>query len=122
MIVTTTKKERTRKRHKRTRIKVFGTGQRPRLVLYKSNKHLYAQIINDAEACTLVSCSTLQKGIKKEVQKTWTKEASKKIGEMIARNAIDKGIKEVVFDRGGNKYHGKVLAFAESVRKGGLKF
>ena len=122
MITKTSKKERTRKRHFRIRTKVVGTKEKPRLVIYKSNKHLYAQLIDDTEACTLLASSTLQSTLKKELKKTWTKESAKKIGEMIAKNALDKGIKKVVFDRGGNRYHGKVIAFAEGARAGGLEF
>ena len=122
MITKTSKKERTRKRHFRIRTKVSGTKEKPRLVIYKSNKHLYAQLIDDIEAQTMLSSSTLQPDLKKELKKTWTKESAKKIGEMIAKNALTKGIKKVVFDRGGNRYHGKIIAFAEGARAGGLEF
>ena len=122
MIKQTLKKTRTRKRHQRIRNKIWGTKARPRLSIYKSNKHIYAQLIDDVEAKTLLSCSTVQPSLKTKVKSTWTKEAAKVIGEMIAKNAMDKGIKSVVFDRGGNRYHGKILAFAEAVRANGLKF
>ena len=122
MITKTSKKERTRKRHFRIRTKVSGTKEKPRLVIYKSNKHLYAQLIDDIEAQTMLSSSTLQPDLKKELKKTWTKESAKKVGEMIAKNALTKGIKKVVFDRGGNRYHGKIMAFAEGARAGGLEF
>ena len=122
MITKTSKKEKPRKRHYRIRNKVSGTKERPRLSIYKSNKYIYAQLIDDIESRTLAFCSTLQPQIKKELKSTCTKEAAKKLGEIIAKDAIVKGIKKVVFDRGGNQYHGKVLAFAESARAGGLEF
>ena len=122
MITKTTKKERTRKRHYRIRNKVVGTQGKPRLSIYKSNKHIYAQIIDDVKSHTLLSCSTLLPSLKKELKNTWTKEAAKKIGELIAKEALQKGIKKVVFDRGGNRYHGKVLAFSEGARSSGLEF
>ena len=122
MINQAVKKERTRKRHQRIRNKILGTKERPRLCIYKSNKHIYAQLIDDVEAKTLLSCSTLQPSLKTKVKSTWTKEAAKVIGELIAKGALDKGIKNVVFDRGGNRYHGKVMAFADGARTIGLKF
>ena len=122
MIKQTLKKERTRKRHQRIRNKIVGTKERPRLCIYKSNKHIYAQLVDDVEAKTLLSCSTVQPSLKTKIKSTWTKEAAKTIGEIIAKGATDKGIKSVIFDRGGNKYHGKVMAFADGARGAGLKF
>ena len=122
MIKQTSKKERTRKRHQRIRNKILGTKERPRLCMYKSNKHIYAQLIDDVEAKTLLSCSTVQPSLKTKIKSTWTKEAAKMIGEIVAKGAVDKGIKSVVFDRGGNRYHGKIMAFAEGARSSGLKF
>ena len=122
MITKTSKKERTQKRHFRLRTKIVGTKERPRLAIYKSNKHIYAQLIDDVKAHTLLSCSTLTSELKKDLKKTWTKETAKKVGEMVAKNALSKGIKEVVFDCGGNRFHGKILAFAEGARANGLKF
>lgn len=122
MIKKTSKKERIKKRHRRIRKSILGTTTVPRLSFCKSNKHVYVQLIDDVKACTLASCSTLQPVLKKELKSTWTKEAAKKVGELIAKDALSKGIKEVVFDRGGNRYHGKVVSFAESARAGGLKF
>ena len=122
MIKQTLKKERTRKRHRRIRNKILGTKERPRLCIYKSNKHIYAQLVDDVAAKTLLSCSTVQPSLKTKIKSTWTKEAAKTIGEIIAKSAADKGIKSVVFDRGGNKYHGKVMAFASGAREAGLKF
>lgn len=122
MITKTSKKERTRKRHFRIRKKISGTKELPRLSFYKSNKHVYAQLIDDIGAHTLVFCSTVQPDLKKDLKATWTKEAAKKVGELIAKSALSKGIKKVVFDRGGNRYHGKVLAFASGAREAGLDF
>ena len=122
MIIKKSKKESTRKRHRRIRIKLSGTKDRPRLSVYKSNKHLYAQLVDDISAHTLISCSTLEPDLKKTLKATWTIDAAKKIGEVVATKAKEKGIKSVLFDRGGNKYHGKILAFAQAARAGGLKF
>ena len=122
MIKQTLKKERTRKRHQRIRNKIWGTKECPRLCVYKSNKHIYAQLIDDIEAKTLLSCSTIQPSLKTKIKSTWTKEAAKMIGETVAKTAMDKGIKNVVFDRGGNRYHGKIMAFADGARSAGLKF
>src|SRR3989338_8296480 len=122
MIIKKSKKESTRKRHRRIRIKLSGTKDRPRLSVYKSNKHLYAQLVDDISAHTLISCSTLEPDLKKTLKATWTIDAAKKIGEVVATKAKEKGIKSVLFDRGGNKYHGKIMAFAQAARAGGLKF
>lgn len=99
------------KRHKKIRTRVFGTKDIPRLSLYKSNKYIYAQIIDDDEGSTLVSVSVDSKGTK-----------AKSAGENIAKKAIEKNIKKVVFDRGGFIYTGKIKAFADGAREGGLKF
>ena len=107
------------KRHTRVRSKVFGTANRPRLAVYRSNANISAQIINDETGVTLVSASTLEasfEGIGSN------KEAAKKIGSIIASRAIEKGIDTVVFDRGGYIYHGRVSELAEGAREGGLKF
>lgn len=104
------------KRHKKIRTRVFGTKDIPRLSLYKSNKYVYAQLIDDNEGSTIVSVSTDSKG------KKTTTEKAKLAGEEIAKKAIDKNIKKVVFDRGGFTYKGKIKAFAEGARDGGLKF
>ena len=122
MISKNSKKNRTRKRHFRIRNKVVGTKERPRLSIYKSNKHIYVQLINDIESRTLLSSSTLQSTIKKDLKGTWTKEAARKIGELIAKSCLEKGYKRVVFDRGGNRYHGKILVLAEAARTSGLEF
>lgn len=112
------KLERTR-RHKRVRTKVSGTAERPRLCVYRSNTNLYVQIVDDVAGNTLVSCSTLDKEIK---TKHANKEAAKEVGTMIAKKALEKNIKTVVFDRGGYIYHGVVKELAEAAREGGLEF
>ncbi len=107
------------KRHKKIRAKISGTAEKPRLAVYRSNANISAQIIDDVAGVTLVSASTLEKtfeGIGSN------KEAAKKIGNIIANRANEKGITEVVFDRGGYLYHGRVSALADGAREGGLKF
>lgn len=110
--------ERTR-RHIRVRRKISGTPERPRLCVYRSNKNIYVQIIDDVAGNTLVSASTLSKEVK---TKFANKEAAKEIGTLIAKKAADKKIKSVVFDRGGYIYHGVIKELAEAARKGGLEF
>ncbi len=109
-------------RHKRLRKKIFGTPERPRLAVFKSEKHIYAQIIDDTTARTLVAASTVEKDIKERVKKTWNIEAAKEIGKVIAQRALEKGYKNVVFDRGGHKYHGRIKALADAAREAGLEF
>lgn len=108
------------KRHLRVRKKVSGTPERPRLAVYRSEKNIYAQLIDDVNAVTIVSASTLDKDLGLKVG--GNKEAAKLVGELVAKRALDKGIAEVVFDRGGYVYHGRVQALAESAREAGLKF
>ena len=103
------------KRHLRVRKKISGTPERPRLSVYRSEKNIYAQIIDDVNAVTLVSASTIDKDLK--VKAGGNKEAAKMIGEAVAKRALDKGITEVVFDRGGYVYHGRVQALAEAARE-----
>ena len=107
------------KRHLRVRKKVSGTPERPRLSVYRSEKNIYAQI-DDINAVTLASASTLDKEV--DVKVGGNKEAAKLVGELVAKRALDKGITEVVFDRGGYVYHGRVQTLAESAREAGLKF
>ena len=109
-------------RHKRVRRKVFGTPQRPRLCVFRSSNNIYAQIIDDTNRVTLVAASSLDEAVKGAVNHTGNKEAAKMVGEMIAKRAIEKGITEVVFDRGGYLYHGRVQVLAEAAREAGLKF
>lgn len=107
------------RRHLRVRKKVFGTPERPRLSVYRSEKNIYAQIIDDINAVTLVSASSLDKDFG---AKGGNKEGAKLVGELVAKKAIDKGVTEVVFDRGGYIYHGRVQQLAEAAREAGLKF
>ena len=109
-------------RHKRVRIKVSGTTQRPRLCVFRSSNNIYAQIIDDANRVTLTAASSLDAEVKGAVNHGGNKEAAKMVGEMIAKRAIEKGITEVVFDRGGYLYHGRVQVLAEAAREAGLKF
>ena len=110
------------KKHRRMRNHISGTAQRPRLAVFRSNNHMYAQIIDDTVGNTLVSASTLEKEIKAELNKTNDVEAAAYLGKVIAKRAMDKGISEVVFDRGGFLYHGKIEALAEAAREAGLVF
>ena len=107
------------RRHTRVRGKITGTVQRPRLNVYRSLNHIYAQIIDDVKGVTLVAASSVEKDFG---MNGGNKEAAKKVGEMIAKRAAEKGITEVVFDRGGYIYHGRVKELAEGAREGGLKF
>ena len=113
------KKANRQRRHLRVRKKVFGTPERPRLSVYRSEKNIYAQIIDDVNAVKLVSASSLDKDFS---AKGGNKEGAKLVGEMIAKKALDKGVNEVVFDRGGYVYHGRVQVLADSAREAGLKF
>ena len=110
------------KKHRRMRNHLSGTAERPRLAVFRSNNHMYAQIIDDTVGNTLVSASTLEKEIKAELNKTNDVEAAAYLGKVIAKRAMDKGISEVVFDRGGFLYHGKIEALAEAAREAGLVF
>ncbi|WP_053001277.1 50S ribosomal protein L18 [Kosmotoga pacifica] len=116
------RKELRRKRHLRVRAKINGTPERPRLAVYRSEKHIYAQIIDDVAGRTLVSASTIDKELKGKLQKTWNKEAAAEVGKLIAKRALEKGIATVVFDRGGFKFHGRVKSLADAAREAGLKF
>jgi large subunit ribosomal protein L18 len=104
------------KRHKRVRRKIIGTAERPRLCVYRSNVHTYAQLVDDYAGHTLAAADSREVG---EAENRT--EAARKVGELVAKRAADAGIQEVVFDRGGNKYHGRVAALAEGARSGGLK-
>ncbi|MBR5338261.1 MAG: 50S ribosomal protein L18 [Lachnospiraceae bacterium] len=110
------------KKHNRMRNHISGTAERPRLAVFRSNNHMYAQIIDDEEGSTLVAASTLDKDVKADLSKTNNVEAAAKVGTAIAKKALDKGIKTVVFDRGGYIYHGKVQALADAAREAGLEF
>ena len=110
------------KKHMRMRNRFSGTAERPRLAVFRSNNHMYAQIIDDTVGNTLVSASTLEKEIKAELEKTNDVDAAAYVGKIVAKRAMDKGITEVVFDRGGFLYHGKIKALAEAAREAGLVF
>lgn len=120
MIVKKSKKIARQARHNRVRAVVEGTNVRPRLAVYRSNKHISAQIIDDEKQMTLVSASTFENGSKFENGSNI--EAAKKVGEMVAKRALEAGITTVVFDRGGFLFHGRVQALAEAAREAGLKF
>ena len=110
------------KKHRRLRNRFSGTAQRPRLSVFRSNNHMYAQIIDDTVGNTLVSASTLDKAVKAEVEKTNNVDAAAYLGKVIAEKALDKGIKTVVFDRCGFIYRGKLKALADAAREAGLEF
>jgi len=110
------------KKHNRMRNRFSGTAERPRLAVFRSNNHMYAQIIDDTVGNTLVSASTLEKSVGSELKKTNDIEAAAYVGTVIAKRAIEKGIKTVVFDRGGFIYQGKIAALADAAREAGLEF
>ncbi|WP_066712882.1 50S ribosomal protein L18 [Clostridium sp. Marseille-P299] len=110
------------KKHTRLRNRFSGTPERPRLAVFRSNNHMYAQIIDDTVGNTLVSASTLQKDVKAELEKTNDVAAAAYLGTVIAKKALEKGIKAVVFDRGGFIYQGKIQALADAAREAGLEF
>ncbi len=110
------------KRHYRLRNNISGTAEKPRLAVFRSNMHIYAQIIDDTAGNTLCAASTVEKDIKAKLEKTNDVEAAKAVGEAVAKKAIEKGITTVVFDRGGFVYHGKIQALADAAREAGLKF
>ena len=122
MVSKKTRAEVRTKKHNRMRNRFSGTAERPRLCVFRSNNHMYAQVIDDTVGNTLVSASTLEKDVKAELEKTNNVEAAAYLGKVIAKKALDKGIKEVVFDRGGYIYQGKVAALAEAAREAGLEF
>lgn len=110
------------KKHLRIRNRFSGTAERPRLAVFRSNNHMYAQIIDDTVGNTLVSASTVEKEIKAELEKTNNVDAAAYLGQVIAKRALEKGIDTVVFDRGGFIYMGKIAALADAAREAGLKF
>ena len=110
------------KKHRRMRNNIAGTAERPRLVVFRSNMHMYAQIIDDAKGHTLVAASTLEKDVAAELEKTNDVKAAAYLGSVIGKKALDAGITEVVFDRGGYIYQGKIAALADAAREAGLKF
>ncbi len=122
MIIKESRKEKRKIRHLRIRKKILGTPERPRLSVYKSLRYIYAQIIDDTKGHTLVSASSLEKELRSQLKSTDNIEAAQLIGKTIAKRALEKGIKKVVFDRGGFLYHGKIKALADSARAEGLEF
>ena len=110
------------KKHMKIRNRFSGTAQRPRLAVFRSNNHMYAQIIDDSVGNTLAAASTAEKAVKAELEHTNNVEAAAYVGTLIAKRALEKGINTVVFDRGGFIYHGKVKALAEAAREAGLEF
>ena len=116
------KRERSRvRRHHRVRLRVYGTPDRPRMNVFRSNAHLYAQVIDDTTGKTLVSASTLDKEIKDKLKSGANLAAAVAVGRLVAERALKANLKAVVFDRGGYKYHGRIKALADSLRAGGLK-
>lgn len=111
-----------RKKHMKLRNRFSGTAERPRLAVFRSNNHMYAQIIDDTVGKTLVAASTLEKEVKAELEKTNNVDAAAYLGTVIAKRALEKGISTVVFDRGGFIYQGKIAALAEAAREAGLEF
>ena len=109
-------------KHRRIRNKIKGTAARPRLAVFRSDNHIYAQIIDDAKAHTLVAASTMEKDVRSKTDKTSNVDAAKAVGAAIAEKALAKGIDQVVFDRGGFLYHGRIKALADAAREAGLKF
>ena len=117
------RKQQTQKRHKRLRRSINGTANRPRLAIFRSNNHIYAQVIDDLAQNTLCSASTLDKDLRASLKTGGSNcDASIAVGELVAKRALEKGIQQVVFDRGGNLYHGRVKALANAAREAGLQF
>ena len=119
MVSKTNRKLERERRHRRVRTKISGTAECPRLCVFRSNTNVYAQIIDDTKGITLVQASTLDKEVK---TKHSNKEAAKEVGTLVAKRALEKNIKTVVYDRGGYVYHGVVKELAEAAREGGLEF
>ncbi|HEY9902003.1 MAG TPA: 50S ribosomal protein L18 [Candidatus Sericytochromatia bacterium] len=117
-----TRKDSVRRRHRRVRRKVNGTAERPRLAVFRSNQHIYVQVIDDNQQHTLAAASTLEPSLKSEIKSAASCAASVEVGKLIAQRTLEKGISKVVFDRGGNLYHGRVKALAEAAREAGLEF
>lgn len=122
MIIKPDRKKIRQKKHRRLRQNIQGTAERPRLAVYRSLKHMYAQLIDDTKSVTLVTASTLETPLKEEAAGGANVDAAYKVGQLLAQKALQKGIKEVVFDRGGNIYHGRIKAVAEGAREAGLEF
>ncbi|MGP0129128.1 MAG: 50S ribosomal protein L18 [cyanobacterium endosymbiont of Rhopalodia musculus] len=117
-----TRRQSVQRRHRRIRKKVSGTTECPRLAIFRSNQHIYAQVIDDIAQQTLAAASTLEPDLKQSLSSGSTCEASAAVGKLIAQRTINKGIEQVVFDRGGNLYHGRIKALADAAREAGLQF
>jgi len=122
MLIKADKNKSRLKRHVRVRKKISGTAERPRLNVYRSSKHIYAQLIDDVKGVTLAAASTLDKELRDQIENGGNVEAARKVGELIAKRAKAAGITKVVFDRGGYLYHGRVQALADAAREAGLEF
>ncbi len=122
MVQTKLRQVNRKKRHRRVRTKVSGTAERPRLNVFRSSKHIYAQVIDDQAGETMVAASSIDSQMRSELKHGGNREAARKVGELLAKRAVDKGIKDVVFDRGGYLYHGRVKELADGAREAGLKF
>ena len=116
------KKASLKRRERRVRSKIFGTAERPRLSVHRSNAHIYAQVIDDRQGVTVAAASSLEKDLRSTLKTGADTEAAKAIGKLIAERAVAKGVKDVIFDRGGYIYHGRVQALADGAREAGLKF
>ncbi|MFO8237250.1 MAG: 50S ribosomal protein L18 [Prochlorococcaceae cyanobacterium] len=116
------RKQQTQKRHRRLRRHLGGTAERPRLAVFRSNNHIYAQVIDDGAQSTLCSASTVDKELRTSLKGAASCDASLAVGQLVAQRALAKGITQVVFDRGGNLYHGRVKALADAAREAGLQF
>ncbi len=116
------RKQSVARRHRRIRKKVNGTSERPRLSVFRSHKHIYAQVIDDVAQNTVAAASTLDSDLKSDLKSTSTREASSAVGKLVAQRALAKGVTKVVFDRGGNLYHGRIQSLAEAAREAGLDF
>ncbi|MBW4643400.1 MAG: 50S ribosomal protein L18 [Goleter apudmare HA4340-LM2] len=117
-----TRRESKQRRHRRVRGKVSGSPERPRLAVFRSNEHIYAQVIDDTKQHTLVAASTVEPELKSSLASGANQEASAQVGKLIAARSLEKGITKVVFDRGGNLYHGRIKALADAAREAGLDF
>ncbi|MCF8132335.1 MAG: 50S ribosomal protein L18 [Synechococcus sp.] len=121
-MASTSRKQQTQRRHRRLRRHLVGSSDRPRLAVYRSNEHIYAQIIDDAAQHTVASASSLDKDLRTSLSSGAGCEASTAVGQLLAKRALAAGVLKVVFDRGGNLYHGRVKALAEAAREAGLEF
>jgi large subunit ribosomal protein L18 len=122
MITKMDKNKARKRRHFRVRKKITGTAERPRLNVFRSSKHIYAQLIDDTKGNTLVSASTIDPELRGEIKNGGNVEAAQKVGALVAKRALEKGYKQVVFDRGGYLYHGRIQALADAAREAGLEF